>query len=109
MPASVPVRPESGRSRISAVPPCLLPSRWTTPVPCGQLWNVGPAVRSALERFLQLAGDLVGGGLHRSLHDFGGFGKRLVESFLDGWLANRDEPCLVSGELLSRLVKLLAG
>src|SRR2546423_10178093 len=36
-----------GRSRISAVQPrllpILLPSRWTTPVPGGQLWNVGPA------------------------------------------------------------------
>jgi hypothetical protein len=39
----------SGRSRISAVRPrllpILLPSRWTTPVPGGQLWNVDPAHR----------------------------------------------------------------
>lgn len=39
---------KSGRS-ISAVRPrllpILLPSRWTTPVPGGQLWNVGPAHR----------------------------------------------------------------
>ena len=38
---------KSGRSRISAVRPrllpILLPSRWTRRVPCGQLWNVGPA------------------------------------------------------------------
>ena len=41
------VRPESRQSRIEAGPPRLLPimlpSRWTTPVQCGQLWNVGPA------------------------------------------------------------------
>ena len=60
------------------------------------------AARSAFERFLQLAGESVGRGLHRALHDFDGTCKRLVESFFDGWLANRDEPCLVSGELLSR-------
>ena len=36
-------RARSDRSRISAVPPLLLPSRWTTPVPCGQLWKSGPA------------------------------------------------------------------
>jgi hypothetical protein len=56
--------------------------------------------RSALERFLQLAGDLVGRGLHGALHDPGGLGKRLVDSLFDGRLADRDEPCLVSGELL---------
>jgi hypothetical protein len=66
-------------------------------------------VRSALERFLQLAGDLVGRGLHGALHDLGGLSERLVESFLDGWLADRDEPCLVSGELFSRLMEFLAG
>ncbi len=65
--------------------------------------------RSAFESFLQLAGDLVGRGLYRALHDLGGLGKRLVESLFDGRLANRDEPCLVSGELLSRVMQLLAG
>jgi hypothetical protein len=25
--------------------PTLLPSHWTTPAPCGELWNVGPAHR----------------------------------------------------------------
>jgi hypothetical protein len=38
---------KSRRSKIEAVLrqllPILLPSRWTTPVPGGQLWNVGPA------------------------------------------------------------------
>ena len=38
---------KSRRSGIEAVPPLLLPillpSRWTTPVPGGQLWNVDPA------------------------------------------------------------------
>ncbi len=66
------------------------------------------AASSAFERFLQLAGDLVGRGIHRALHDFGGTGKRLVESFFDGRLANRDEPGLVSSENLRRLMELLA-
>src|SRR6516162_6160670 len=66
------------------------------------------AAQSALERFLQLTGDLVGRGIHVALHDLGGLGERLVESLFDRQLADRDEPCLVSGELLSRLDKLLA-
>src|SRR5690242_19983544 len=70
--------------------------------------STAPAA-SPLERFLQLAGDFVGRGLHGAIHDFGGLGRRLVESPFDGWLANRGEPRLVSGELLSRLVELLAG
>jgi hypothetical protein len=67
------------------------------------------AAASARERFLQLAGDFVGRGLHVALHDLDGLGKRLVESLFDGWLADRDEPGLVSGELLGGLVELLAG
>src|SRR5215472_8244222 len=43
-----------------------------------------------LERFLQLAGDFVGRGLDSALHDSGRTCERLVESFFDGWLANRD-------------------
>ncbi len=56
------------------------------------------AAPSAFKRFLQLAADFVGGGVHRALRDFGGTRKRLVESFFDGRLANHDEPCLVSSE-----------
>src|SRR5499427_6816476 len=66
------------------------------------------AAQSALERFLQLAGDLIGRGIQVALHDLGGLGERLVESLFDRQLADRDEPCLVSGEMLSRLDKLLA-
>ena len=44
-----PVLRASDGSRIKAVPPqmlpILLPSRWTTLVPSGRLWNVGPACR----------------------------------------------------------------
>jgi hypothetical protein len=44
-----PLRLKSGRSRIEAAAsrllPILLPSGWTTLVPGGQLWNVGPAHR----------------------------------------------------------------
>ena len=69
----------------------------------------GGGALSALERFLQLAGEFIGRGLHCALHDVGGLGMRLVESLFDGWLANRDEPGLVSGELLSPLVELLPG
>src|SRR6476659_7233672 len=65
--------------------------------------------RSTLERFLQLAGDLVSRGLHGALHDSSGLGKRLVESFFDGWLANHDEPRLACGELFSRLMEFPAG
>jgi hypothetical protein len=40
---------KSRRSGVSPAPPRLLPtvlpSRWTRRVPCGQLWNVGPAQR----------------------------------------------------------------
>ena len=32
-----------------------------------------------------------------------------LKSLFDGRFANRDEPCLVSGELLSRLMEFLAG
>jgi hypothetical protein len=59
------------------------------------------AAASALERFLQLAGDFVGRGLHRALHDLGGPGQRLVQPLFDGRLADRDEPGLAGGELLS--------
>ena len=58
------------------------------------------AARSALERFLQLAGDFVGRGLHGALHDFGGLGQRPIDSLFDGRLAKsageRKAP-LVSG------------
>lgn len=41
------IRPVKARPGIEAVPlrllPILLPRRWATPVPDGQLWNVGPA------------------------------------------------------------------
>src|SRR6266446_1701978 len=68
------------------------------------------AARSAFERFLQLAGDLVDRGVHLVLGDLGGTGKRLVECLLDGGLAaDHEEPCLVSREFLSRLTELLAG
>ena len=67
------------------------------------------AARSAFEGFLQLIGDFVGRGRHRVLHNSRGHGERFVESFFDGWLADRDEPCVVLGEMLSRLVELLAG
>jgi len=53
----------SGRSRISAVRPrlpILLPSRWTTPVPSRQLWNVGPAHKTASDGPGRL-GRIVGG------------------------------------------------
>ena len=53
-----------------------------------------------LERFLQLAGDLADGGLDTTLHDLGRTCQRLVQSFSDGWLANRDEPGLSSGPLM---------
>jgi hypothetical protein len=66
------------------------------------------AAASALERFLQLAGDLVGGGLHGTLHHPVGLSQRLVQPLFDGRLADRDEPSLARGELLSRLVELLA-
>jgi len=56
------------------------------------------AAPSAFKRFLQLAADFVGRGVHRALRDLGGTRKRLVESFFDGRLANHDEPCLVSSE-----------
>jgi hypothetical protein len=32
----------------------------------------------SLQRFLQLAGDFVGGGLHGALHDLGGLGQRPI-------------------------------
>ena len=67
------------------------------------------AAQSALERFLQLAGDLVGRGVHVALHDLGGLGERLVESLFDRQLADRDEPCLVSGELLTASTSSLRG
>ncbi len=56
------------------------------------------AARLAFERFLQLAGDFVGRGLHRALHDFGGTCKRLVESFFDGWRIISDPPMIVPVE-----------
>ena len=37
------------------------------------------AALSAFERFLQLAGDFVGRGLHDPVHHLGGLGQRLVE------------------------------
>src|SRR5215467_13158310 len=67
-----------------------------------------PRYRSALECFLQLAGDFVGRGIYGTLHDPGGPGKRLVDRLLDGRLADRDEPSLVGSEVLSRLVEFLA-
>src|SRR5229473_1763521 len=68
------------------------------------------AARSAFERFLQLASDLVDRGVHPVLGDLGGTGKRLVECLLDnGLAADHEEPCLVSREFLSRLTELLAG
>jgi hypothetical protein len=67
------------------------------------------AARSALECFLQLAGEFVGRGLYRVLHDLSGQGERLVYSCFDGGLANRDEPGMVSSEVLSRLVEFPAG
>ena len=67
------------------------------------------AAASAIERFLQLAGDFVGRGLHGALRDFGGLGQRLVQPLFDGRLTDRDEPCLVGSKLLSRLAELLAG
>jgi hypothetical protein len=67
------------------------------------------AARSAFERFSQLAGNFTDCGIHGALHDLGGLGECLVEPLLDSRLADRDEPRLVSGELLSRLAELLAG
>src|ERR1700722_1443986 len=67
------------------------------------------AARSALECFLQLAGEFVGRGLYRVLHDLSGQGERLVYSCFDGGLANRDEPGMVSFEVLSRLVEFPRG
>ena len=66
------------------------------------------AAKSAFQRFLQLAGDFAGRGLHRTLHDFAGFGERLIECFFDCRLADSDEPCLVRDDLLSRFMELLA-
>jgi len=66
------------------------------------------AAQSAFERFLQLPRDFVGRGLNRALHDFGGTRKRRVECFFDGRLADRDKPCLVSSEFLSRIMEFLA-
>src|SRR4029077_3699257 len=63
----------------------------------------------SFQRFLQLAGDFVGRGVYRALHDLGRLGQRLVESLFDGRLAYHDEPRLVSGELLSRVMQVLAG
>ena len=54
------------------------------------------AAASALERFLQLGGDLVGRGLHGALHDLVGLGQRLVQPLFDGRLADRDEPSLLA-------------
>src|SRR5271165_6381875 len=62
----------------------------------------------ALERFLQLAGDFVGRGIHVALHYLVGFRERLVERLLDRRLAHRDQSCLAGGELPGQLVKLLA-
>jgi len=47
---------------------------------------------SAFERFLQLAGDLADRRLHLAFEDLGGTGKRLVECWFDGGLADHDEP-----------------
>jgi hypothetical protein len=49
------------------------------------------AAKSAFQRFLQLAGDFAGRGLHRTLHDVAGFGERLVECFFDCRLADSRE------------------
>jgi hypothetical protein len=51
-----------------------------------------PAFGLALERFLPLAGDLVGRGVDGALHDFRGTGDRLVQSFLDRERADHDQP-----------------
>jgi len=64
----------------------------------------GSAAASALERFLQFAGDLVGRGLHRALHDLGGPGQRLVQPLFDGRLADRDESGLAGGVRIDELV-----
>jgi hypothetical protein len=66
-------------------------------------------ISASFERFLQLAGDFAGRGLHSTLHGSDRACKRLVESFSGGWPANRDEPGLVGREFLSRLMELLAG
>ena len=57
---------------------------------------------------MQLAGDLVGRGLHGALHDSSGLGKPFIESFFDGWLADHDEPRLACDELFSRLMEFPA-
>src|ERR1700722_2306989 len=75
------------------------------------LTDCGPrAGRSVLtlERFLQLAGDLVGRGIHGPLHHFVRTCERLVERLFYRRLAHRDQPCLAGGELLGPLVEFLA-
>jgi hypothetical protein len=44
-----------------------------------------------LEGFLQLAGDLVGHGLHGALHDLVRIRQRLIDCLLDRRLADRDQ------------------
>src|SRR5271168_1685977 len=66
-------------------------------------------VALALERFLELAGDFVGRGVDRPLHDARSAGDRFVETFLYGRLADDDQPGLAGTELLRRIVELLAG
>src|SRR5208282_1979161 len=61
-----------------------------------------------LDRLLQLAGDFVGRGVHRTLHDLDGARNRLVEALLDCRFANHDQPCFVGSELLSRFLEFLA-
>jgi hypothetical protein len=58
---------------------------------------------------LQLAGYLVDRRRHLALKDLGGTGKRLVECWFDGRLADHDETCLAGQEFLGRIIQLLAG
>jgi hypothetical protein len=67
-----------------------------------------PAFGLALERFLQLAGDLVRRGIHSPLHHFVGTCERLVERLFNRRLAHRDQPRLAGGELPGQLVEFLA-
>src|SRR5215831_5275056 len=61
-----------------------------------------------LEDFLQLAGDLVGRGVHGALHQLVGTRQRLIDHLLDRRLADRDQPRLTGRQLLRHLMQLLA-
>jgi hypothetical protein len=67
------------------------------------------SIRLALDRLLQLAGDLVGSGVETALDDLVRIGHRPVEALLERRLAGNDQSRLAARKLSGRLLELLAG